>query len=299
MALKGTYIVKGDLPLEDRIAAIKNAGFDFVCIGMKGCIESDWRLPDMCRRSGFEIDNVHLTGELTNLIWAPGEEGDAICERYCSEIEKASSYGLTRGIVHVTWGKKITPEPPGDVGFARYTKIGETAARCGFTVSVENSIFPNHFFSVLDKFTGPEFAHCFDCGHWNAFMRDYDVPGKYAGRLRATHIHDNDGKHDLHILPFDGCADWNVIAAKLAKAPYSREKICSEFGGAKVNEYPGKSREQLERVFSKLAMYGSDRIRFEDGAVFFYEGVPYAELIGDLYERICRVSDMVDAAANG
>jgi len=295
MPLKGTYIVKGQLPYEERVAAIKNAGFDFVCVGMAGCVESDWTLPDICRRAGFEIDNIHLTGERTNFIWSAGEEGDAICDRYCAEIKTASGHGLNRGIVHVTWGKKTTPEDPGDAGYSRYQRIGETAAKYGFTVCVENSIFPNHFFSMLDKFDVPEFAHCFDCGHWNAFMRDYDVPGKYSDRLRATHIHDNDGKHDLHLLPFDGCADWDAIAAKLANAPYSREKICAEFGGARAHEYAGKTKEQLEKVFSRLAVSGTDRMKVSDGAVSFYEGVPYEELIGDLYERISRLSDMVDA----
>ena len=295
MPLKGTYIVKSDIPFEERVAAIRDAGFDFVCIGMGGCVETGWKLPDICRRAGFEIDNIHLTGEKTNFIWGPGEEGDAICDRYCREIAEASGHGLTRGIVHVTWGKKITPEPPGDVGYARYEKIGETAAKYGFTVCVENSIFPDHFFSMLGKFQGPEFAHCFDCGHWNAFMREYDVPGPLSERLQATHIHDNDGRHDLHLLPFDGCADWELIAKKLAGAAYSREKICAEFGGYRVHEYPGKSAEKLTEVFSRLAIAGTGRMKVTDGAVSFYDGVPYAELVGDLYERICRLADMVEA----
>jgi sugar phosphate isomerase/epimerase len=27
-------------------------------------------------------------------------------------------------------------------------------------------------------------------------------------RIRSTHIHDNDGKEDAHLLPFSGVIDW-------------------------------------------------------------------------------------------
>lgn len=291
----GTYLVKGDLPAEDRIRIIRDAGFDFICIGMKAYAESEGKLPELCAKYGLPIDNIHLTGERTNFIWSEGDEGEEICERYIREITECSAAGLKKGIVHVTWGKKVTPEPPSDTGFSRYERIRETAARCGFTVCVENSIFPGHFFSVLDRFDVPEFAHCFDCGHWNAFMRDFDVPGKYSTRLAATHIHDNDGVHDLHILPFDGSADWDLIASKLASCPFSREKICSEFGGAREITFKGKNPGQIEEMLSGLACAGTGAFRAVDGAAVFYEGIPYEELIATLYGRMKKLSDMVEA----
>ena len=52
---------------------------------------------------------------------------------------------------------------------------------------------------------------------------------KYGKKLIATHFNDNlgitDPAHvtwhdDLHLLPFDGIADWNGIADRLKKANY-------------------------------------------------------------------------------
>ncbi|MCR5681236.1 MAG: sugar phosphate isomerase/epimerase, partial [Clostridiales bacterium] len=52
------------------------------------------------------------------------------------------------------------------------------------------------------------------------------MPGRYPGRLIATHINDNLGIRDyggrtfwyddLHLLPFDGVGDWEDIARRLA-----------------------------------------------------------------------------------
>ena len=292
----GTYIPKGDIPTQDKLRMIRDAGFDFVCFGY-GRFSSGDVSPEMCAKYGLEFDNIHLSGDKTNFIWGKDEIGDEICERYCKEIRECSEAGIHKGIVHVTWGKSVIPDDPSDIGFARYTKIGETAAKYGFTVAVENSIFPEHFYSVLDRFTGPEFGHCFDCGHWNAFLHDYKIIEKYSDRLVATHIHDNDGERDLHMLPFDGSADWDDIAAKFAGAEFSRKMICSEFSGPQILKKPGVSAEKLNRIFSRLKIYGTDELSISDEEVRLYMNVPYDELMARLYERMKKLSDMIEEKA--
>lgn len=289
----GTYIPKGDLPIEDKLRILKDVGFDFICFGY-GTFSGKGVTPELLAKYGLGFDNIHLSGERTNYIWGNDALADEICERYCREIRECSEAGIHKGIVHVTWGKSVTPEPPSETGFARYTRIGETAAKYGFTVAVENSIFPDHFYSVLDRFTGPEFGHCFDCGHWNAFMKNEPVPEKYRDRLVATHIHDNDGKHDLHMLPFDGCADWDKIAEKLAGSAFSRKMICSEFSGPQFKEFSKFSEEQLHAEFSALKAYGTDDFVISGNTVSLYMNVPWDELIARLYGRMKKLSDMVE-----
>lgn len=290
----GTYIPKGNLPTEDKLRLLKEVGFDFVCFGITRFREEKLT-PETIAKHGLDFDNVHLSGEKTNFIWGDGELADTICQRYCNEIRECAEVGIKKGIAHVTWGRATLPEAPGERGFARFEKIGETAAKYGFTIAIENSIFPDHFFSVLDRFTTPEFGHCFDCGHWNAFLKDQKVIEKYSERLVATHIHDNDGKHDLHLLPFDGCADWDDIAKKFAGAEFSRKMICSEFSGPQTKEYEGKSAEELNKIFSSLKIYGTDSMTIRDGAIDLYTNVPYDELIFRLYERMKKLSDMIEA----
>jgi sugar phosphate isomerase/epimerase len=49
---------------------------------------------------------------------------------------------------------------------------------------------------------------CLDFGH--AFIMDdlVDVIESASGQMVTTHIHDNDGKHDTHLAPFEGRIDW-------------------------------------------------------------------------------------------
>ncbi|WP_192799678.1 sugar phosphate isomerase/epimerase family protein [Brucella anthropi] len=62
---------------------------------------------------------------------------------------------------------------------------------------------------------------CYDSGHWELIE-----PGKlsvleqYGDRLIATHIHDNFGAMDDHLLPFDGRLDWKAITKAIAATDY-------------------------------------------------------------------------------
>lgn len=292
----GAYVIGNpEIPAEDRLRIFRDAGFDFVCFGMNGLKEGI--TPEACDRAGIPFDNIHLSGAKTNFIWGTDPLADKVCDRYCREIREVSELGIHKGIVHVTWGQSTTPDAPGEIGFARYERIRQTAAECGFTVCVENSIFPEHFYSVLDRFTGPEFAHCFDCGHHNAFLKDHDILGKYGNRLAATHIHDNDGINDLHILPFDGTVDWEALAARFAKNSFASRMICSESGGPKTKEIAGKTAEEISVMLEPMRIDKS-LVRIEDGKASFYENIPYDEFVSVLYGRMKRFSDMIEKAGS-
>lgn len=294
----GAYLVRGPGSVEERLRAMKAAGFDFICLS-KGLFDGTGVTPEICGRVGIEFDNVHLTGDDTTKMWTPGEEGEQICLRYLNEIKLASEYGVKVGITHVTWGTKMLPEGPNQIGFDRFLRIAECAAKCDFQVAIENSAFPGHVYYILDHITGHEFGHCYDTGHRNAFARDEDFLGKYGDRLIATHFHDNDARRDLHMMPLDGTIDWDKLTDELAKTKFARERITSEFGGAKVKSFPGMSKEDLEREFSCLAAYGTKYLGFADEQVSFYMDIPFDELLDRLYSRMKTVADMITAKSKG
>jgi sugar phosphate isomerase/epimerase len=67
---------------------------------------------------------------------------------------------------------------------------------------------------------------CFDSGHELCYNHGNDMLSLYGEKLVGTHLNDNlgirdfEGKitwhDDLHLLPFDGIADWEGIAKRLA-----------------------------------------------------------------------------------
>ena len=97
----------------------------------------------------------------------------------------------------------------------------------GVQIAVETLLCATaqNFLNLYDRLFaryGKEFIGvCFDCGHWELIE-----PGKltvlalFGDRLIATHIHDNFGAMDNHLLPFDGRLDWHTITAAIAATPY-------------------------------------------------------------------------------
>ena len=66
---------------------------------------------------------------------------------------------------------------------------------------------------------------CWDSGHELCYNAGRDMLALYGDRLFCTHLNDNLGIRDytgritflddLHLLPFDGIADWSGIARRL------------------------------------------------------------------------------------
>lgn len=291
----GTYLVKGPGKAEERLKLTRDLGFDFVCLG-RSALDGKNATPKLCEKYGIPFDNIHLSCTNATLIWFPGEDGEAITDRYCSEIAAAAELGIHTGIVHVTWRRKPLPPADPQVGLARYVRIMETAVKYDFRIAVENSAYEKQLFDVLDNFGAP-FYHCFDCGHRNCFTPGIDYLAKYGSRLIATHIHDNDGHNDLHILPFDGTIDFAALAPAYAATELASQRICSEFVGPSTQDYPGMSAEEIGKVIGRMAIDPAD-VKITDGSAAFYQDVPYEELLGRLYERMKRLGDMIESVKN-
>jgi len=94
----------------------------------------------------------------------------------------------------------------------------------GVRLAVENLCGPVHvpaFFDALIEAFGPdELGFCYDSGH-ALLSGQGGILGRYADRLLATHLHDNDGTADQHRPPGEGLADWPAILAALKACGYS------------------------------------------------------------------------------
>jgi sugar phosphate isomerase/epimerase len=66
----------------------------------------------------------------------------------------------------------------------------------------------------------PRAGICFDLGH--AFLMGdlIEAIETASGHIVTTHVHDNDGKSDAHLVPFDGQIDWMGALTALQKVGY-------------------------------------------------------------------------------
>ena len=94
-------------------------------------------------------------------------------------------------------------------------------------IAVEN-IFGGGIDQFVDLFERlftryePEFMGlCFDSGHARVIDPDgFTLLERFRSRLIATHLHDNRGAKDDHLLPFDGVIDWAKMMSLIADSPY-------------------------------------------------------------------------------
>lgn len=221
------------MPMEDRIAAIAEAGFDAVCLDFErelerteGTWEEQVRLAD---KYHLPVENVHLTGQGMNAIWAEGEAGEAVAQRLIDELRDMSLLGIKVGVAHVTWGYEL-PKGTYEQGLARYTRAVEAAEKYGVTLALENSVYPQHVHYLLTHIKSPSLGFCYDSGHENAFTPGENYLLQYGDVLAALHLHDNDGKNDNHWVPFhpQGTIDWAKKAEQLKKTALFNRMITLE-----------------------------------------------------------------------
>ena len=291
----GTYVL-GSFPSDNKIQIIKNAGFDFVGLGLElfqsDAIEDTVKL---CEKLDLPVDNIHLTGASTTNIWNEGIEGDEICERYCNEIKRAADAGVYAGVAHITWGHKV-PSPINETGLARFVKIAECAAKNNFVLGLENSVYPEYLYATMEHLKDYDsIGFTFDTGHRNAFAPDHNFLETFGDRLIVTHIADNDGENDLHLMPFDGTVNWEQIARELAKTKVGRDRILAEPSGGGMKKMKGKSAAQIREHISKMPISAEEELLIiEDEKFSSYKPLTYEQQMSRLFIKMKKLASMID-----
>lgn len=292
----GTY-VHGGGNIEEKLIAIKEAGFDFVAIGMGALSDGtlDYQV-ELCKKYGLPIDNIHLTGGKTTEIWFEDELGDKVCERYCREIRMAAAAGIKKGVAHITWGHK-DPGEVSECGIARLTKMADTALENDFLLCLENSVFIEHLYATMDKLKDhPAVRFTYDSGHRNAFAHDFDILGSFGDRLAVLHINDNDAAHDLHLMPFDGNNDWERDARDLAKTEYARTRLCAETSYGSEKKLADMTDDEINAMVNNLPIAKlPEYFTIGDGIMRSYAAMSYKDYMVRLHATLKKLAGMVEA----
>jgi sugar phosphate isomerase/epimerase len=140
-----------------------------------------------------------------------------------------------------------------DAAFSALEEISIFAKQRGVEVLIENT--PNALSNAEKLLLFFEMTHmdlnvCFDVGH--AHMRG-SIENEYRmlkPRIRSTHIHDNDGKSDLHLFPGaeGGTVDWPAAMSVLRQGA-SRYPLMLELKEVADMAHP---LENVKQLFEKL-----------------------------------------------
>ena len=134
----------------------------------------------------------------------------------------------------------------------------ELAARANVQIALE--VIPNPLSSatalcnlIEEELDGVDVGICLDYGHAHLMEDVGEAIETVSGHLWTTHVHDNGGKRDDHLVPFSGTIDWDLAMMATQKIGYDGMLMLEvgDAGGDPVGvlKRSVKARERLEKTF--------------------------------------------------
>jgi sugar phosphate isomerase/epimerase len=128
-------------------------------------------------------------------------------------------------VQHVARPRDIPDQRRWDAAFSSLELLSLFAKQRGVTLALENTpgemATPANLKHFLEQTRLTNVKLCFDIGHAN--LEGGVVAGLEAlgDLVVTTHVHDNRGERDDHLLPYEGTVDWNsALAALPADVPF-------------------------------------------------------------------------------
>lgn len=135
--------------------------------------------------------------------------------------------------------------------------IVEAASECGVRVAVE--VIPNELSEsaslvqlIENDLEGLDVGVCLDYGHAHLMGDLGDAIETLSGHLWTTHVHDNRGQRDEHLVPFAGTIDWDAAMMETQKIGYDGVLMFEVAGSGNPADVLGRSVKARERLQKTL-----------------------------------------------
>ncbi len=205
-----------------RAQLIKKAGFDATCLWWadeeKANTGSLDDLPKIVRDSGLEIDNIHVPFKETHLLSSENiSERRKMIDLHKEWIDDCGRHNIGKLVFH-TCPDQLDLPAPNKLLLDSVEEILKSAESAKVTLAVENTRRCDYADVVLEKFDSDYLRFCYDSGHdfiWSG--RPTEILKRWGHKLVTTHLHDNKGSEDDHMLPFTGKIDWIKIISNWPK----------------------------------------------------------------------------------
>lgn len=222
-------LLKGsELSPEEQLHHIKRSGFDgfFALWQQPGQLDT---LARVGQALNLVFQSIHAPYRNAKNMWVDGESGEHALQELLDCLADCRRLQVPIMVTHVYKGFDI--EPPNELGVTRFGKLIDAAKAANVKIAFENVEGEEHLALLFDRFGHYDHVgFCWDSGHELCYSHRRDMLKEYGKRLFATHLNDNlgvssaDGSiaptDDLHLLPFDGIADWDDIAKRLDRCGF-------------------------------------------------------------------------------
>lgn len=202
------------LHIKERFKMIKSAGFEATSLWWGD--ENKNLQPEMARKSGLQIDNIHAPFDHPNDLWLDNLNGENYLNMLISCVEDCMHHNIRVAVIHITGFSE--PTDITYLGLERVKKLVDFAENKGVYLAFENLNYLQHLNYIFENIQSEHLGFCYDSGHENCYHRDVDCLSLYGNKLLALHIDDNFGDYDTHLLPYDGTVNWNRVKERLKES---------------------------------------------------------------------------------
>lgn len=126
-------------------------------------------------------------------------------------------------IQHMGSGRGAAEARYFDAAFNSLEHLSIFAKHRGVTITLENTPdelgSPESLQQFLKETHLNDLKLCFDAGHANVYGNMATAFEIMRERIVTTHIHDNHGEKDEHLLPYEGTIDWDALLGMISGAP--------------------------------------------------------------------------------
>ena len=196
------------------------------------------RLADWLASAGVEAGSMHapITHGVTDGVWgapystaaADTANRQAAVDETRAALDAARALGCRTLVVHLG----VPDDAPSargnnDAGAMRRSAEALAEAAAGTDVRLAFELIPNDL-STPDALIGllegdldlGQAGACLDFGHAHMWSSAPEAAEALSGYVITTHVHDNNGREDSHLVPFAGSVDWATTAMAMAKIGY-------------------------------------------------------------------------------
>lgn len=213
--------------MSEIIRVARKVGFDAVSPEYKRDIDMA-EVVSAARECGLVVQSIHAPYGGAADMWTTGERAEAATDEIISVLETCRDLDVPVMVMHVWIGFDYKYDEKSLV-FASFDRVVATAEECGVKIAFENTEGEEFLYAIMARYIGNPFVgFCWDSGHEMCYNRSENLLGKFGDRLIMTHLNDNlgisnfDGRvfwtDDLHLLPYDGVADWDYNVARLEQS---------------------------------------------------------------------------------
>ena len=146
--------------------------------------------------------------------------------RAAIDIAKALRYDTL--VVHLGLPEHVAADDDNDASAARASLdvlmpyAGERGVQMALEVQTNHLSTPDALVALIDDAADwPVAGICVDTGHARLLGDPVDAIEAASGHIIATHVNDNRGSRDDHLVPYDGSIDWARTLLAFLKVGYA------------------------------------------------------------------------------